>query len=518
MRTALLLTITACAVISPLLTFVHLWQVKEWRIDRLLDHFKSEGMIRQCWGIARIPVIALSTLGAIVGILPWQQSAELSLILLAGISAVQSILRRQPEPIWTAKARSIAALTFVLAMSSAWLLMLTPWGVALPLLVLAIPLLCFIAWVILLPLDAALKRRILRRARQLRSTHPELTVIGITGSMGKTTTKELIACALGAKARATPAYVNSEIGVGKWIIHTLTEMEQQPSSSPSLLVIEMGAYREGEIHLLCEIAQPTIGVVTAVGTQHIALFGSQQKLLAAKSELPRAIPESGHVFLNVDSDLTASMQGLCRCPVTTVGTGGRSDLEALDSEETMDGLRLRIGETAVRLPLHGTQNIGNVLLAFAVAEHLGVPRSLIVERLSQFKALRGTFSLEKRRGVTIVNDTHNCSPESASAAVRWAVSRAADRKILLTSGIIEQGRHSERVHRDLGALCSGTFDRCIFLHKKFAQLFALGYGESVEVLRKDSERIPGGSLLVCLGRMPESAIDQLLPNDENTKN
>lgn len=512
--TAVLLLFLIAAA-SPLLTFSHLWQVKEWRWDRLHDHLKSEGALRQLFGVIRPPVVMISVLAAALLLLDAETAATGAIAALAGLAVLQFVLRRQPMPAWTTKAKMITGLSLIFLMLAGYAATL-PWNPAapllLPLLVLLAPIFVMMAWAELRPLDSFLKRRILDRATRLREEHPEITVIGVTGSMGKTTTKELIACALGDTAAATPAYVNSEIGVARWLISNL-DPKKLRSQEATTYVVEMGAYRRGEIALLCSIAQPQIGVITAIGTQHVALFGSQDDLLSAKGELVESLPENGHAFINIDSTLAAKLRAKARCPVTTVGTGGPSDCEAFEIEETPRGIRFRVGETSFSLPLHGTHNVTNVLLAIAVAEHCKIPRTVIAERLSRFSPLPGTFSVEEKHGVTILNDTHNCSPESAAAAIRWAESRQAQSKVLLTSGIIEQGNATEGVHRELGKQSVPVFPRVIFMNKKLAQLFALGYGKNVELFSKEIAPVESGTLLVCLGRMPRSAIERLLPQN-----
>lgn len=532
------------AALSPLLTFAHLWQIKEWRWDRLMDHAREEGAFRTFLNPLRILVGATWAAGFLILVLAIQMGygenhsegllSVWGLLLPAGLatlSILQITLRRQPLPVWTQKAKSIVALSVLL--TTLFLVLFweyTTTGYDKPgnviethplrSLIIVLPFtesfVVMLAWALLLPLDIFLKRRILNSARTLRLAHPEITVIGVTGSMGKTTTKELLACALGKDAIATPAYVNSEIGVGRWIIQKLATSNpstplrtgQQPANT---LVIEMGAYRKGEIALLCSIAQPGLGVITAIGTQHMALFGSPEDLLSAKGELVEALPEDGRAFINIDSALAAKLKTRAHCPVTTVGTGGPSDCEAFDIEETARGIRFHVGETQFSLPLHGTHNVTNVLLAIAVAEHLKIPRAIIAERLSRFSPLPGTFSVEEKNGVTVLNDTHNCSPESAAAAIRWAESRHASQKILLTSGIIEQGKETLSVHHELGKQSVPVFQRVIFLNKKLAQFFSQGYGKNVELYSREITPVKSGSLLVCLGRMPKSAIERLLP-------
>jgi UDP-N-acetylmuramoyl-tripeptide--D-alanyl-D-alanine ligase len=544
--TALLVIV---ASLSPLLTFAHLWQVKEWRLDRLADHLRSEGFLRQIFGVVRVPIVALCLALAAADIISVWMGTQATLWILTALTILQVQLRRQPTPIWTSKARVLVVASLAMTVVAAILLSAreTPAIAALlAILPLVQPMILVLARAAFSPLDRSLKRRILRQATALRIAHPELTVIGITGSVGKTTAKELIACAIGDQGMATPAYVNTELGVAKWLIERSAISDQrsakrrgtsassgnarernatryplsaslpQPSAEkppPKIFIIEMGAYRRGEIALLCSIAKPQIGVLTFIGTQHIALFGSQDDLLAAKGELLAALPRDGHAFLNVDSALTASLQSTAPCPVTTVSTGGRSDLEAFDIEETARGIRFRAGNTVFSLPLHGTHNVCNVLLAIGVAEHLGVQREVIAERLTRFRPLQGTFSVEDARGVTVLNDTHNASPESASAAIQWAETQSATPKVLLLSGIIEQGQATESVHRELGVISTHVFDRAIILNKKFAQLFAQGCGKNVEILSSTTAGVSPGSLLVCIGRMPRSAIERMLPKE-----
>lgn len=482
-------------------------------MDRLRDHLRSEGPLRQLLGVVRTPIIVIASGLAAQTHAVWANVA-VTLCILGVITALQIGLRRQPTPVWTGKAGAITSVAYALLLLTAFAIASQPSAAALlllPVLVLLAPFFVMLTWVLLHPIDAFLKRRILDRARILRFAHPEITVIGVTGSMGKTTTKELIACALGDQAIATPAHVNSEIGVARWLSENLSAKKRR-SQEAACYVIEMGAYRRGEISLLCSITQPQIGVITAIGTQHVALFGSQDALLSAKGELIEALPEKGRAFINIDSALAAKLRAKTRCPVTTIGTGGPSDCEAFEIEETPRGIRFRVGETVFSLPLHGTHNVTNALLAIAVAEYRQISRAVIAERLSCFTPLTGTFSVEERNNVTILNDTHNCSPESAAAAIRWAGSRHATEKVLLTSGIIEQGKDTLSVHRDLGKQSVPVFQRVIFMNKRLAQFFAQGYGKNIEIYSKEIAPVTAGSLLICLGRMPRSAIERTLPS------
>src|SRR3989338_1633268 len=357
------------ASLSPLLTFAWLWQVKEWRFDRLREHLRNEGCFRQLFGLIRpTTVFVLSIAGvSYAAFRPvWHTVA---LALLGILTLVQLGLRKQRFPVWTQKAVTLVLSTLVVDAIIA-----NSWFSREPALLAVLPLFqaftLALSWFLFWPPDRFLKRRKKRRAQKLREQFPDLTVIGITGSVGKTTVKELLSCILtGRNVQATPAYVNSEMGVSSWL---LKELSRQGNHSPEVLIVEMGAYRQGEIALLCRIAKPTMGIVTFIGKQHMGLFGSQEALVNAKAELVEALPPDGIAFLNADNAACAALAERTSCTVQTVGTGGHTDIEAFDIEETPTGIAFRTGDTRFGIPLHGTHNVTNVLLAIAAARALGM--------------------------------------------------------------------------------------------------------------------------------------------------
>lgn len=446
-------------------------------------------------------------------LLPLEQWVLLFLVILAGLSLVQFGLKKQRLPIPTQKALVLVATSLLLTsiVSFVMTLHLNRLGanVLLPFLGLLQPFFLALSWILWRPVDFLLKKRVLDRARTMRSREEDLTVIGVTGSVGKTTTKELLAHVLAnLPALATPAHVNSEMGVARWLIDVLSKPDH-----PRVLIVEMGAYREGEIALLSAIAQQTIGVVTHVGSQHLALFGSEEALFRGKSELITNLPESGHAFLNGDNAPARRMRELAPCPVTIVGTGGSCDLEAFDVEETATGIRFRVDGRIFSLPLHGTHNVTNVLLAIAVARHLGMTDDATAQRLKTFVPPQHTFSVRREREIMILDDTHNSGAASFRAAIAWARTQPFEVKTLLASGLIELGDQYEPIHRELGALSAHVFQRAIFLDEESARFFREGFGKPVEVIRKEIGPIAPGSLLVCIGRMRSSVINRLLHSE-----
>ncbi len=509
----ILLVTLAC--LSPTLTLLSLWQVKEWRFDRLIEHLKREGLIRQLYGSLRPKILAASLLLTMIGMTALdpvfvKTMAALGLLcILAVLSCIQILLRKQPTPVWTSK----ATLMLILSLVAAFIplsLSIHPSFLALGIIPFLCPFWVLLGWIITKPIDVLLKSRTIRNATEARRRHPSLTVIGITGSVGKTTTKELLAHILKKRgAIATPAHVNTEMGVAAWLLKILAE---KPADWPGILIVEMGAYRKGEIKLLANIAKPHLGIITFIGLQHLSLFGSLEAIRDAKGELFAALPKNGHAFMNHDNAASESLKNLSLCPVTTVGTDGRANISAFDIEETGEGIRFTVRNQQFVVPIAGTHTVTSILFAIGVAEKLGMDLKTIASELRSFKPLARTFEVKHIRGITVLDDTYNASPDSFRAAIHWAQSQPEHEKVLLTDGIIELGSKEESVHRELAKEAANVFSKVCIGNARFLKYFRKnGFGDRAVLLSTKPAPLHSGSLLVCIGRVPRTAIDELLP-------
>lgn len=523
----LLVILTIIGCISPLLTFLALFQQKEWRLDRLAEYIRHEGAMQQLFGRVRPTLSGLMFLTVAIGITLVLTATSkgglivafnaLSLLHLAWLtvfailSAVQLVMRRQRTPVWTMKAKMIGGVAFlflcVVTYTTAPLLIVAP------LLFLLQPVIGIAAWYSLLPADQYLKKRYFAKAESIRHTWGNATVIGIAGSVGKTTTKELLTHVLqDLHPFATPEHVNTEMGVAQWMAALDgSGNTQHEAQHAKIFIIEMGAYRKGEIALMCRFVKPTIGIMTALGSDHLALFGSEETIINANAELLHSLPQSGHAFLYADSPEVRSVIPTLNCHVTLAGTDETADVRADAIDETDMGLRLTLqGQTCV-VPLHGMHNIGNILLAVGVAKHLGIEMKRICELLSTFRPLSHTFHVHHEQGVLLVDDTYNSSRLSIRAALHWAKTRKERPRILLLSGLLETGSQKDIFLQELGAQAKDSVERVIFLTRSGSVAFSEGFEQDVEILSAKTNRLSTGSLLLCLGRMPPSAIQKLLP-------
>ncbi|HRC41696.1 MAG TPA: UDP-N-acetylmuramoyl-tripeptide--D-alanyl-D-alanine ligase [Tetrasphaera sp.] len=290
-------------------------------------------------------------------------------------------------------------------------------------------------------------------ARHLIDSSPDLAVVGITGSSGKTSTKDLLGQVLAAAGEtvAPIGSYNSEVGV------PLTVCRMTPTTR--YLVVELGARGLGHVRYLTQIAPPSIGIVLNVGSAHVGEFGSRAAIAEAKSELVQALPARGLAILNADDPLVAAMAERTPARVVLVGESPAADLRATDIELAPDGTAsFRVasahGTAQVRLAVAGRHQVGNALAVIAAALELGMPLDRVVSVLATCHPVsRYRMEVSERAdGVTIVNDAYNANPESMTAALDTLAVMGAGRRIIAVLGpMLELGEESGAAHRAVGA-------------------------------------------------------------------
>jgi UDP-N-acetylmuramoyl-tripeptide--D-alanyl-D-alanine ligase len=291
-------------------------------------------------------------------------------------------------------------------------------------------------------------------ARAVRDRLTELTVIAITGSSGKTSTKDLLAEVLAAAGLtvAPRNSFNNEIGV------PLTALGCDEQSR--YLVSEMGAREPGNIAYLCDLVAPQIGVVLNVGAAHAGVFGSREVTAATKGELVEALPAAGLAVLNADDPAVAAMASRTAARVVRTGTGPSADIRAVGI--ALDGkarpaftLQTPDGAAPVRLRLHGRHHVGNALAAAAAAIGVGMDVNQVADLLSAARARSsGRMSVYRRGdGVIVIDDAYNANPDSVAAALAALVAMARDGRSWVVLGeMLELGDQSAAEHFRLGRL------------------------------------------------------------------
>ncbi|MDD5167859.1 MAG: UDP-N-acetylmuramoyl-tripeptide--D-alanyl-D-alanine ligase [Syntrophales bacterium] len=311
-------------------------------------------------------------------------------------------------------------------------------------------------------------------ARDWRNSFP-VTVIAVTGSSGKTTTKEMIAGILGQRKNVlkTQGNFNNLIGLPLTILGLNAEHE--------IAVLELGTNRPGEIARLTEIAGPDIAIITNVGPAHLEGFGSMEGVWREKSDLFRSMPEGGTAVINVDDEYVRLSDSSRAKKIVTFGFGPEAEISA--SDVLYDGARgasfsLTIDGIKSNVIMHvsGRHNIYNALAAAASAWAAGSPRNEIIQGLANFRPISGrTEIIPLKNGAFVINDVYNANPASVREALRTLQTlRGSGKGVAVLGDMLELGREAEARHRDIGGLLADTGIEYAYLRGRLSQATAAG--------------------------------------------
>ncbi len=296
-----------------------------------------------------------------------------------------------------------------------------------------------------------------------------LQVVGVTGSVGKSTTKEMIACVLEGSFRVakTPANFNNDIGLPLAILAMPADTQ--------VAVLEMGMNHFGEISYLSRIAQPQVAVITNIGTMHMENLGSREGILKAKLEILEGMDARGKVILNGDDRLLCTAKPVQ--PVTFFGhENAACDVTATETQEHDGGISCRVSAGKVhfdmKLPVEGMHFVSDALAAVSVGLAFGVGPEVMAERLANFRTMRGRQEILQVGGFTIISDCYNAGPESMAAALA-VLGKRTGRKIAVLGDMLELGTGTQAEHYKVGRLSARNADY-IFAYGPNAKRVASG--------------------------------------------
>ena len=283
-----------------------------------------------------------------------------------------------------------------------------------------------------------------------------IPIVAITGSTGKTTTKDLTAAVLGSlgKVLKTSANFNNEIGVPM----TLLELNENHKAA----VVEIGMRGLGQIESLAKIVKPTIAIVTNVNETHIELLGSMENIARAKGELVEAIQSGGAVILNADTEFLKKLVNP-NVKILTHGIEHDADLKAenisITNSVTDFDMNYKGEIYHFDLPIIGRHNVSNAMSAIAAGISAGVSIQQARQGLSTLVTTKMRFEVIHRDKITIINDAYNASPASMRASIKTAAEIYENRKIAVLGDMFELGDISEKVHREVGeCVAENNFD------------------------------------------------------------
>ena len=299
-------------------------------------------------------------------------------------------------------------------------------------------------------------------------------VVGVTGSVGKTTTKEMIAAVAAAKGPVlkNEGNFNNEIGL------PMTLLNLAPRHKTA--VVEMAMRGAGQIDYLARIAKPKIGVITNIHMVHIELLGTMDAIADAKGEMLDHLPADGTAVLNADDAYFEYLSRRANCRVVSFGESVGAAVRAVSSGIDSKGcchfeVKTPSGSFDVHIPVPGEHNIKDALAAIAVGEELGIDHEAIRAALAAFKAPEKRSNvIPSRRGYVVIDDTYNAGPASVKSAVKTLTMMEGDRKIAVLGDMLELGEHAIEAHLEIGRAVKECGIDLLFAVGELAKLITRG--------------------------------------------
>ncbi len=343
---------------------------------------------------------------------------------------------------------------------------------------LAAPVFLMLGNLMMIPVEAFFRQRFINQAKQVMSAiHPK--VIGITGSYGKTTTKNFLRDILNGryKTYATPKSYNTMMGICLAINNDMAN-----DYSIEYMISEMGAYIPGEIERICGLTPPEISMVVEVGPQHLERFGSLENIAIAKYEIIKALPPHGLGIFNVDNPYIRDMYqrdypqnriGVSKNLPPETTSPDQARFIASNITETLNGLSFAVTDTLAgtneffTTPVVGEHNIINILLATAVAVHEGMPLKEVARRVRVLQPAESRLVRQMTdTGITIINDAYSANPAGVVSALKVLALHTSGRRLLITPGMVELGELHEPENHKLGTLAAQIATDVILIGKQ----------------------------------------------------
>ena len=462
--------------------YLYLWQLKEYHIGRFVDHFrtaKGKSLIINKLVVVKIVLLIFAN--------------PVLILLLYALEAAKAFYdiwkKRLKKPVLTKKTLLLIAVYLSMLLLFAGVLFgkliqgtISPRVSVWVFLVfdLVTPVIVSITVLAFQPFTVLARNRIIKRAKERRKKFKNLTVIGITGSYGKTSTKEFLVHILKQKYAVlrTPEHQNSEVGISNTILRSLTDEHD-------VFVCEMGAYNKGGIKLLADIAKPDIAIVAGVNEQHLATFGSMENLLSAEGgeELIRALPKDGVAIVNGGSEkLKNHIPNLKGANSGVTFIVASEDVVAKDIKIEKESISFMVQRTQFHVPVYGGHNVENLLLAITAAKEIGMSFKEIAKAAETMPLGIGALYVKKgMHGVTIIDSTYSANPNGVIADLDY-LSLYEGKKVMIMPCLIELGEASKRVHKRIGEKIAEVCDLAIITTKEHFQDIKEGAKQSDKVI------------------------------------
>lgn len=469
-----------------LLNYVGFWQRKEYRLDRVRSVLASAerySLLTPAFLLGS-GLVAVAWIGFWLESLPVVEAASWTFLLLhTGYQGSLLVRRGLARPVLTLKATTLLAISIVVTVLFAYATQYLPVSAALrwATIIFFVPYIVSLAVCVNNVPYALRKRSVIARARAYRATLRKLTVIGITGSFGKTSTKFFTQQLIGDQPGVV---VTAEHRNDLYVI--AQDMLGTVRADTRFYVVEMGAYRRGEIRTLAALVQPKVGVITAIGNQHLALFGSHANILQSKWELIESLPRGGTAILNADDSRLRQHEKPAQADVIWFSTTASATAEqpeaavqlrpsAIEPDHIQAKLTIGTFTSSLRLPLLSEALLPSAAAAASIAHKVGVSGPDIAARLQQLTPYPHTMQLrEGYHGAVVIDDSYSANEMGVRIAVQH-LSRFADKKPIVALRPLEElGAAGARAHVRVGAAL-GQLNCPVFLvNRNYFQALSQG--------------------------------------------
>ncbi|MBZ9571995.1 UDP-N-acetylmuramoyl-tripeptide--D-alanyl-D-alanine ligase [Patescibacteria group bacterium] len=472
------------------LFYLYLWQLKEYHIGRFRAHFQTEKGKELIFN----PLIFLKIVLILIFFI-FPASLPILLLFLYFIESSQAfrnfLQKKLKKPVLTKKTTLLILVILFFEIFFLFTLFfniknITRFAFWLLVFDILTPLIASLIVLLLQPLTVLARWHIIQKAKKKREKFKDLIVVGITGSFGKTSTKEFLATILeekfspsirqktnyggsavasgeGGKVLKTFGHQNSEIGISQCILNDLKPEHQ-------IFIVEMGAYNRGGIKLLCDITKPKIGILTGINEQHLATFGSQENIIKTKYELIESLPGDGLAIFNGNNKYCVQLYQKTKIPKkiyrstfpTIVENTLQGDIWTEEIKVEKDSLSFKVfsndGDWAnFKVNLLGAQNAPNLLAAICVAKELGMSFQEISKACQKIKPWQGGVKLLKARlparqgknGLNIIDSTYSTNPDGVIYHLEY-LKIWKGKKIIVMPCLIELGKTTIEVHKRIG--------------------------------------------------------------------
>jgi len=493
------------------LFFAYVWQLKEYRFDRFFEGVKENiGII--------LPKNALLAGILLASYFFFKQTAFVVLLFyfLAGIYSLFLFLRNKWRlPKFTAK---MTVLLGLILLGEIYLSYLFPSRFVFFILVFEIvfPIFCLaIFGAVQLPVFF-LKSIVEKRAQGKIEGMANLTVIGITGSYGKSSVKEFLYAILSSKHNClrTEGNINIKVGIANFILRNLKPEHR-------FFICEAAAYKRGEVKKICQMVKPKVGILTGINHQHLALFGSLENIKKAKYELIESLTENGLAIFNGDNNdcrelykKTAIKKMIC------CSCNSKCDIwaDGIKAEKQHISFNLHIANLPpvdFKVNVLGSHNIQNILMAIAAAKEFGMSIQEIAEACSKITPKQTGMRFSKKDGLNIIDASYSANPDGVMAALEY-MKVWPQKRIIAMPSLIELGSLSGELHKEIGKKIAEVCDLAIITSNDYFDNIKTGAGGTDKVvLITDPEKIikkinnfcSSGDVVLLEGRIPKEVVD-----------